>query len=217
MKAKQADCVVVLGGGSLADGAKLLVYVAENGVETVEDIIDMENDHNKLTEDTLRGVGNPAKISLVFMPTTLSGAEYSRFAGCTNPKNHIEGPVHKSKQFAKLLIPDGNLCRTTPDWVWRSTGVRAIDHCVENICASKARPESDAACERGLKRMVKSLFSYARNPDDMDARLEFQLGCNSSMTGLTLRIMCGASPASGTISARSVLATVRRPASCYRR
>lgn len=32
VKAKKVDCLVTLGGGSLADGAKLIVYALENGV-----------------------------------------------------------------------------------------------------------------------------------------------------------------------------------------
>lgn len=190
---RKADCIVVLGGGSLADGAKLLVYAAENGVQSVDDLINIEEPFRNLTQEALEGLGNPAKISLVFMPTTLSGAEYSKFAGCTNPRTHMKVQFTHPSMCASLLILDGELCRTTPARVWQSTGVRAIDHCVENICSSNARAESDAACEPGLTSMVKSLLANMLDPDVQNNRLESQIACNNAMTGLILGVNCGAS------------------------
>ena len=28
----------------------------------------------------------------------------------------------------------------TPEWLWLSTGIRAVDHCVEGICSREAHP-----------------------------------------------------------------------------
>jgi alcohol dehydrogenase class IV len=139
------------------------------------------------------GIGNAPKIPQIFVPTTLSGAEYTRFAGCTNPEDHMKIQLTHPGMFPKLIILDPALTLTVPRRFWLSTGVRAIDHCVENICSSNARPESDAACKRGLVRMVRSLLAYEQNPEDPEARLESQLGVNDAMTGLTLRVWCGAS------------------------
>ncbi|KAI1329113.1 Dehydroquinate synthase-like protein [Xylariaceae sp. FL0255] len=192
-RAKKADCIVTLGGGSLSDGAKLIVYMMENGVENVDDVIELSKPFIKLTPETLAGVGKTPSIPIVFMPTTLSGGEYSKFAGCTNPRNHMKVQFTHPGMFARLVILDPDLCRTTPDWVWRSTGVRAIDHCVEGLCAINARPETNLVAERSLKRLVHSLLLYAANPDDLAARLEAQLGCNDVMIGLVYLINAGAS------------------------
>lgn len=193
VKEKQADCIVTLGGGSLADGAKLLVYAIENGVDTLEDLIKLEKSFIGLKGEVFTGIGKPAKIPLIFIPTTLSGAEYSKFAGCTNPKNDLKVQFTHPTMFAKLVTLDGDLCRSTPSWVWLSTGVRAIDHCVEVTCSTNSRPESDQAAARGLKRLVKSLLVYIRDPDDTRSMLESQLGCNDGLVGLTLMVYCGAS------------------------
>ncbi|KAJ3564711.1 hypothetical protein NPX13_g7749 [Xylaria arbuscula] len=67
IKAKEADCLVTLGGGSLTDSAKFIVYVLENGVDAVDDVIKMEK--------ALANTGNAPRVSLVFIPTTLSGAD----------------------------------------------------------------------------------------------------------------------------------------------
>lgn len=198
IREKAVDCIVTLGGGSLADGAKLLTYAVANGVESVEDLVRLEASYIKLDlEAVSRGegasLGNAPTVPLVFIPTTLSGAEFSKFAGCTNPTNQMKVQFTHPGMFAKIVVLDGELCRSTPDWVWRSTAVRAIDHCVENICSSRPTPESDEACLEGLGLLTRSLLRCIKEPNDTAARLDCQLGCNKAMTGLTMSVPCGAS------------------------
>ncbi|KAI8951738.1 hypothetical protein F4801DRAFT_544190 [Xylaria longipes] len=193
IKVKKADCLVTLGGGSLADGAKLIVYALENGVDTVDDMIKLSEPFIQFGEEIHAGIGNAPSISLVFIPTTLSGAEFTKFAGCTNPRNHMKVQFTHPGMYAKLVILDPDLCRTTPDWVWRSTGVRAIDHCVEIFCAPNSSPETNTVAQRSLKHLVRSLLLYAKNPDDLDARLESQLATNDITINLLRLIYPGAS------------------------
>ncbi|KAI3327433.1 hypothetical protein F4824DRAFT_488986 [Ustulina deusta] len=192
-KVKKADCLVTLGGGSLADGAKLIAYSLENGVDTVDDLINLSEPFIERPEEASAGIGRAPSIPLVFIPTTLSGGEYSRFAGCTNPRNHMKVQFMHPGMYAKLVILDPDLCRTTPDWVWRSTGVRAIDHCVETLCATHPSPESNIVAERSLKRLIRSLLLYAKNPDDLGARLESQLACKDATIGVMYSTYPGAS------------------------
>ncbi|KAI1127220.1 Dehydroquinate synthase-like protein [Nemania abortiva] len=200
IKVKNADCLVTLGGGSLADGAKLIAYALENGVETVDDMIELSEPFIVKTDEafatTFTGIGKTPSIPLVFIPTTLSGGEYTRFAGCTNPRNHMKVQFSHPGMYAKLIVLDPNLCRTTPDWVWRSTGVRAIDHCVEAYCAIPADQEGHPiaiAAERSVKRLIRSLLLYSKNPDDLDARLESQIACGDSTMCVLYSIYPGAS------------------------
>ncbi|KAI1364761.1 hypothetical protein F5Y08DRAFT_306034 [Xylaria arbuscula] len=185
IKAKQADCLVTLGGGSLTDGTKFIVYALENGVETVDGVIKMEQ--------ALANTGNAPRVSLVFIPTTLSGAEYTNLAGCTNPRNLMKVQFTHPGMYAKLVVLDPDLCRTTPDWVWRSSGVRAIDHCVETICATRVRPEIIMRTQRSLKKLIRSLLRYADNPDNLSVRLESQLACVDATICAVYSIILGAS------------------------
>ncbi|KAI0111159.1 Dehydroquinate synthase-like protein [Nemania sp. FL0031] len=200
IKVKKADCLVTLGGGSLIDGAKLITYALENGVDTVDGMIELSQPFivkiDEAFATTFAGIGKMPSIPLVFIPTTLSGGEYTRFAGCTNPRNHMKVQFSHPGMFAKLIILDPDLCRTTPDWVWRSTGVRAIDHCAESFCAIPASTESHPvaiAAERSVKRLIRSLLLYAKNPDDLAARLESQIACGDSTMCILYSIVPGAS------------------------
>ncbi|KAI0206052.1 Dehydroquinate synthase-like protein [Astrocystis sublimbata] len=193
IRVKKADCVVTLGGGSLADGAKLVVYALENSVDTVDDMIKLSEPFIEISKEASDGIGRAPSIPLVFIPTTLSGGEYTKYAGCTNPRNHMKVQFTHPGMYAKLIILDPGLCQTTPDWVWRSTGIRAIDHCVECICAPGATPKGTAVAERSLKQMIRSLLLYAQDPEDLDARLESQVACNDVTICLFYRIWPGAS------------------------
>ncbi|KAI0856478.1 hypothetical protein F4860DRAFT_492825 [Xylaria cubensis] len=193
IKAKKADCLVTLGGGSLTDGAKLIVWALENGGDTVDDLIRLSEPFIEMTKEAHIGIGKAPKIPLVFIPTTLSGGEYTKFAGCTNPRNHMKVQFTHPGMYASLVIQDPDLCRTTPDWVWKSTGVRAIDHCVEFLCGTNPHPEVTKIAQRSLKRLIRSLLLYAKNHDDLDARLESQGACNDVTVGILYLMMAGAS------------------------
>ena len=80
--------------------------------------------------------------------------------------------------FAKIIVLDGERCRSMSDWVWRSTESRAMDHCVESICSCRPKPRSDEVCLGGLGILTRSLLRYLKEPDDMEARLDGWLGCN---------------------------------------
>ena len=80
----------------------------------------------------------------------------------------------------------------TPDWLWLSTGIRAIDHAVETICSRAPQPFTDATCLHALGLLDRSLRRNKEQPDNLDARLESQLGAWLASTGLG-RVEWGAS------------------------
>ena len=53
----------------------------------------------------------------------------------------------------------------TPDWLFLSTGIRAVDHCVEAICSRETHPFADAQSVKGLA--MRSYVSTAHAADSM--------------------------------------------------
>jgi len=90
-------------------------------------------------------------------------------------------------------VLDPAMTLATPEWLFLSTGIRAVDHCVEGICAAEAHPFADAQALRGLALLAAGLARVKAAPADMAARLECQIGAWLSMAPLATGVPMGAS------------------------
>jgi len=91
------------------------------------------------------------------------------------------------------VILDPEVTRHTPMWLFLSTGIRAVDHCVEGICSNESSPYGDASALHGLSLLTRGLPRVKDHPDDMAARLDCQLGSWLSMAPLVAGVPMGAS------------------------
>jgi alcohol dehydrogenase class IV len=209
MKAKNADCLITLGGGSLSDGGKAIIYVSHylpwtwetrglltkrkalaNNVSTEQEFVRLGL-HKDLVSSAANT--NAPSIPLICIPISLSGGEYSRYAGVTDPKTHLKIMYTHERMFPSLVILDPKLTLSVPERVWISSGVRSIDHCVEGYLSTNAKPASSAAAFEGLSLLSNGLLETKKDPNDLEARLKCQLGSNLSMTGLYENVWKGAS------------------------
>ena len=91
------------------------------------------------------------------------------------------------------MILDPAVTVRTPAWLWLSTGVRAVDHCVEGICSGEANPFADAQALHGLTLLSRGLSRVKADPTDLQARLDCQMGTWLSMGPLAAGVPMGAS------------------------
>ena len=98
---------------------------------------------------------------------------------------------------AKLIILDPELCLTTPEYHWLSTGVRSLDHCVEALCSLEATTESDEKAKQGIKLLAPNLLRCKADPKDIEARRQCQLGVRYAMENIRAGIPMGGSHAIG--------------------
>jgi len=96
-----------------------------------------------------------------------------------------------------LVVLDPELSKTTPEWVWLSTGIRSVDHCVETLCSLQSNAKGDAEAEKGLGTLIPALLRCKHNPDDLGARLECQMGVIEAMSAVGSGVPLGASHAIG--------------------
>lgn len=116
------------------------------------------------------------------MTTTLSAGEFSPPGGATSDATHYKQIFWPpNARGPRVLVVDPALTRTTPERVWLSTGLRAVDHCVETICSSNPKPEGTEASLRGIRSLIPGLLRAKRDPEDLEARLRCQLGAAESM------------------------------------
>jgi maleylacetate reductase len=74
-----------------------------------------------------------------------------------------------------------------------STGIRAVDHCVDGICSAEANPFADAQALNGLALLTRGLPRVKADPTDLDARLDCQMGSWLSMRPIASGVPMGAS------------------------
>ncbi|KAK8123680.1 hypothetical protein PG999_003598 [Apiospora kogelbergensis] len=194
------DLLVTLGAGSLTDAAKIVSLALANDATTPEDLESLlpdpaANGTSRSDHTATRNI-KPSRIPVVCIPTSLSGGEYSAFAGATKDddgrKYSFSGPAMSPPS---LVILDPTLVQCTPARVWLSTGVKAVDHCVETLCSLKSDDAADADARHGLTRLVPGLLRCAKDKEgtDEDARLVCQLGAIDAMSAATRGVPLGAS------------------------
>ena len=203
----RADLIVTLGGGSITDAAKAVQLCLANGVTTVEGM------------DAIRGTAEmkPPTVRQISIPTTLSAGEFSGMAGVTNEATKVKEMFRHPLTIPQAVILDPEVTRHTPMWLFLSTGIRAVDHCVEGICSNESTEFTNASALHGLSLLARGLPRVMANPGDMEARLDCQTGSWLSMAGWPPACRWARATASATCWARcSTSRTVTPPASCCR-
>ena len=183
LRAAKADLIISIGGGTVIDTVKVaLVALAEN-LTRIEQLDDW---HMRVAADGSRVVPQSRQppCRQIAVPTTLSGAEFSDLGGCTDSRFGTKQGYTGAFIGAAAVILDPRITVHTPAQLWLSTGVRAIDHAVEALCSVNAQPLIDATSVRALALLGRSLKRYVQAPDDLDARLDGQLGAWLAATSI---------------------------------
>jgi alcohol dehydrogenase class IV len=179
----RADLIVTLGGGSITDGAKAVQLCLANDIRTPDAMDAVRAPHPV----------KPPTVAQISIPTTLSAGEFSPIAGVTDERTKVKELFRHPDIVPRAVALDPAVTRHTPQWLWLSTGIRAVDHCVEGICSNEAAPYVDASALHGLSLLARGLPRVKADPNDLDARLDCQLGSWLSMAPLVAGVPMGAS------------------------
>lgn len=180
----RADLIVTFGGGSLTDGAKAVSLCLANDITTPEGMDRLRDAPDTLKSPTVRQIS---------IPTTLSGGEFSGISGVTDERTSVKELFRHPDIMPMAVILDPAPTVHTPEWLFLSTGIRAVDHCVEGSCAKEANPWTNAQALGGLALLTKGLARVKEAPDDIEARLNCLMGTWMSMAALAAGVPMGAS------------------------
>jgi maleylacetate reductase len=186
-RAANADLIVTVGGGSITDGAKAVQLCLANHVRTVDGI-----DRLRTVKGVVPAVTAPT-VRQISVPTTIAGGEFSSAAGVTNQRTKVKEMLRHALTIPRAVILDPTITVHTPEWLFLSTGIRAVDHCVEGLCSREAHPYADAQSLKGLSMLAQALPRVKANPRDLDARMDCQIGTWLSMGALSAGVPMGAS------------------------
>ena len=186
-RAANADLIVTVGGGSITDGAKAVQTLPANDIRTVDGIE---------TDAGAQGCGppmNPPSVRQISVPTTIAGGDFSAGAGVTNQRIHVKEAMRHELTIPRAVILDPAITLHTPLWLFLSTGIRAVDHCVEALCSLEAHPYADAQALKGLSMLAQGLPRVKADPSDLEARMDCQFGTWLSMGASAAGVPMGAS------------------------
>src|SRR5215211_2144634 len=124
------------------------------------------------TKAIARKLGYPMHVAV---PTTLSGAEWAHRVGVTDEASGRKGGFTDPGAVPPMVILDPETTLFTPEKLWLSTGIRALDHAVEGLLYGGEHPITDVTGLEGAQRLMRYLPHSKKDPEDVEVRLELQI------------------------------------------
>lgn len=167
-KRVDADVLVSFGGGSPIDAAKVAAASLIEGRDVIAEAGELNFDK------ALALAGRAPSVIQIAVPTTLSAGEFTPAGGTTNEQSHVKRGILDPRIMPRVIIHDPALSVETPDWLWASTGMRALDHAIEAIYSMRHQPFVDTLVVKAIKLLIEHLpRSVATRGDESIAHRGF--------------------------------------------
>jgi maleylacetate reductase len=175
------DTLVGVGGSTISDAARMIAVLMAEGITTVAQLRELGERQNLMLTPNLDGKDLPLQVSI---PTTLSAGEFNMGGG--NVLDEQAGHkirVRHPRLYADLIVLDPVMTEGTPDWLWLSTGVKALDHCIERLYGNGNQPAIDAPVLAAAEMIFTHLPRSRESDGDSEARLRCLVAAWMSMMG----------------------------------
>ncbi|KAF1960639.1 Dehydroquinate synthase-like protein [Byssothecium circinans] len=164
-KDSSVDTVISIGGGSPIDSAKAISY--------------------RLREKSGKWLYHIA------IPTTLSASECTMMAGFTDSSG-VKTGVRAKELAPHVVLYDSGFALHTPERLWLSTGMRAMDHAIELLYHPTASEMPTRwTCLQAAGTLFENLRRYKEDPKDEDVITRLQLAAFASLGFLGANIKGG--------------------------
>ena len=196
-RAAGCDLLLTLGGGSVTDGGKAVTLCLEYEITDVDGL----EPFRTVVENGVRHFPEyrAPSVKQITVPTTLSAGEFNARAGVTDTRSKLKQSYIHPALVPETVILDPAVTVHTPEWLWLSSGVRAIDHAVETLCSIDANDYTDGTSLQALRSLGEGLTRVKSDPHDLEGRLKCLMGAWLSMVGVVAGTRLGASHAIGHI------------------
>lgn len=125
-------------------------------------------------------VGHPPQIAI---PTTLSAGEFTPGIGITDESSRVKDVSVDLKALPRVVIHDPEVTRATPQQLWLSSGIKALDHAIEMLWWHESHPKTTLTATDAAARLLKWL-PQSSAPDATVAREQCFLGAWMSIEAL---------------------------------
>jgi maleylacetate reductase len=194
-RAARADVLLAIGGGSVIDATKVMLVALNKNLTTPAQL--HEAAVFAASDGSVRPNDAADWLRMIAVPTTLSAAEFTWFAGCSDTTARVKEIFGYPMTAPRAVIVDPLVTLDTPMNLFLSSGIKAVDHAAEFMAMLNVDPSVDAFGTAALSLLSKGLPRVLANPTDLDARLDCQRGMAMSIRILEFGARVGASHAIG--------------------
>ena len=176
-----ADTLVGVGGSTISDASRMIGVMMAHDITTVERLRELDLQHDGLLPASMVTNQLPLQVSI---PTTLSAGEFNMGSGCVlNDRAGHKIRVRHPGLYANLIVLDLEITIGTPNWLWLSTGIKALDHCIERLYTTGNQPAIDAPILAAAEMIFTYLPKSRQTDKDPEARLKCLMAAWMSMMG----------------------------------
>lgn len=186
-----ADGVISLGGGSAIDTAKAVAISMHEAVHSEADLRAL-----RLAPGMAGSPLTAEPLPHISLPTTLGSSEFTHSFTVTNSESKTKDMYWDRRIVPQIAYLDADLAIHTPDWLWASTGMKTVDHCVEWYLSLGRTPFTDSLALGALKELCEALPLAIGDERSADARQRCQVAAWMSAFG-ALNVVGGLSHAIG--------------------
>jgi alcohol dehydrogenase class IV len=173
-RAHGADGCVLVGGGSALDVGKCIALMSGNEGS----VFDYEDVGDNWTRVDPAGVAK--KIAI---PTTAgTGSEVGRASVIVDLRDHNKKIIFHPKMLPELVIADPELTLGLPRSITAATGMDALAHCFEALCAPAYHPMADGIALEGMRLIQTALPRVVEDGSDAEARTHMMMAASMGAT-----------------------------------
>jgi alcohol dehydrogenase class IV len=169
-----ADCMVVVGGGSVMDTAKAINVMIDGGHEDFMPLADQAG---------LFEGARPLPPHIAFPTTAGTGAEVTYIMVVLDVKARIKVNCMHPYCNADIAMLDPELTVKLPPKITAFTAMDALTHAIEAVTSISANPISDGLGLHAIRLITKYLPEAMKNPDNIEARGHLLIA--STMAGMS--------------------------------
>jgi alcohol dehydrogenase class IV len=168
------DSVIAFGGGSPLDAGKAVAFHAGQS----RPLWDFEDIGDWWTR------ADASKIApVIAIPTTAgTGSEVGRAGVITDEDAHVKRIIFHPKMLPVVVIADPELTVGLPPHVTAATGMDALAHCLEALCAPGFHPMADGIALEGIRLIRDWLPVAVKDGRNIEARSNMLVAASMGAT-----------------------------------
>jgi len=161
-KKNKCDGIIAIGGGSALDVGKSIAFMSGQ-IRPIWDFEDISDYWKR---------ANEKKISpIIAIPTTAgTGSETGRASAIINKKSGIKKIIFHPKMLPSIVILDPFLTIDLSPRLTAATGMDALAHNLEALCAPNFHPMAEGIALEGIRLIKNSLLIAFNDGKNIEAR-----------------------------------------------